>query len=311
MIVKESFENNTIKPDFTRSMFDTVAEMKAVSKKTMPYVYIATCKETGKAYIYNKSADIDETLGLWRELGAGNTSSGSGSDSGSGSGSGSDSGSGISVDEVKVLIKSAMAHTMYQFDTLPDGNIDGIEFKIGDRAYQGSDKKIYVVEDEYNGSISWALEGETSGGGSSGGGSSGGGGSNPSEPSEPSTEYTLYYGYINGSLPTTNKVTDEGFTINADVLKALSSKTITSKSNSITYTATETEDNAPGQSFPTYAYPASLGEITKYTNSVGTFNVADSYTRFDVDVDGTAYYAYVQTKGHAPMAGDTFDFTYA
>lgn len=298
MIVKESFENSTINPDFTRSMFNTVAEMKAVPKKTMPYLYIATCKETGKAYIYNKNNEIDETLGLWRELGSGNTSSGSGS--------GSDSGSGISVEEVKVLIKAAMAHTMYQFDTLPDGNIDGIEFKIGDRAYQGSDKKIYVVEDEYNGSISWALEGETSGGGSSGGG-----GSNPSEPSEPSTTYTLYYGYINGSLSTTEKVTDEGFTINADVLKSLSSKTITSKSNSITYTATETEDNAPGQSFPTYAYPASLGEITKYTNSVGTFNVVDSYTRFDIDVDGTAYYAYVQTKGHAPMAGDTFDFTYA
>ena len=297
MIIKESFENNTINPDFKRSMFNTIADMKAVPKKSMPYVYIATCKETGKAYIYNKSADIDETLGLWRELGAGNTSSGSGSDSGSGSGSGS----GISVDEVKNLIKAAMAHTMYQFDTLPDGNIDGIEFKIGDRAYQGSDKKIYVVEDEYDGSISWALENETSGGGSS----------NPSEPSEPSTTYTLYYGYINGSLPTTEKVTDEGFTINADVLKALSSKTITSKSNSITYTATETEDSALGQSFPTYAYPASLGEITKYTNCVGTFNVADSYTRFDVDVDGTAYYAYVQTNGHAPMAGDTFDFTYA
>lgn len=296
MIVKESFENSTINPDFTRSMFNTVAEMKAVPKKTMPYVYIATCKETGKAYIYNKNNEIDETLGLWRELGSGNTSSGSGSGSGS----------GISADEVKVLIKAAMAHTMYQFDTLPDGNIDGIEFKIGDRAYQGSDKKIYVVEDEYNGSISWALEGETSGGGSSGGGDS-----NPSEPSEPSTTYTLYYGYINGSLPTTEKVTDEGFTINADVLKALSSKTITSKSNSITYTATEAEDNALGQSFPTYAYPASLGEITKYTNSVGTFNVVDSYTRFDIDVDGTAYYAYVQTKGHAPMTGDTFDFTYA
>ena len=296
MIVKESFENSTIKPDFTRSMFNTVAEMKAVSKKAMPYVYIATCKETGKAYIYNKNNEIDETLGLWRELGAENTSSGSGSDSGN----------GISVDEVKNLIKAAMAHTMYQFDTLPVENIDGIEFKIGDRAYQGSDKKIYVVEDEYDGSISWALESETSGGGSSGGG-----GSNPSEPSEPSTKYTLYYGYINGSLSTTEKVTDEGFTINADVLKALSSKTITSKSNSITYTATETEDNALGQSFPTYAYPASLGEITKYTNSIGTFNVADSYTRFDIDVDGTSYYAYVQTKGHAPMAGDTFDFTYA
>ena len=292
MLVNETLENNTMQPNFTRDIFKTIAEMKAVPKKKMPQMLISACLETGKIYVYNKSGEVDETLGLWRELGTGNTSGGSGS--------------GISVDEVKVLIKSAMAHTMYQFDTLPDGNIDGIEFKIGDRAYQGSDKKIYVVEDEYDGSVSWALESETSGGGSSGGG-----GTNPSEPSEPSTEYTLYYGYINGSLPTTNKVTDEGFTINADVLKALSSKTITSKSNSITYTATETEDNAIGQSFPTYAYPASLGEITKYTNNVGTFNIADSYTKFDVDVDGTAYYAYVQTKGHAPMAGDTFDFTYA
>ena len=293
MLVNESIENNTMQPNFTRDIFKTIAEMKVVPKKKMPKMFISTCLETGKAYIYNKNNEIDETLGLWRELGAGNTSSGSGSDSGS----------GISVDEVKNLIKAAMAHTMYQFDTLPNENIDGIEFKIGDRAYQGSDKKIYVVEDEYDGSISWALESETSGGGSSGGG-----GSNPSEPS---TKYTLYYGYINGSLSTTEKVTDEGFTINADVLKALSSKTITSKSNSITYTATDTEENALGQSFPTYAYPASLGEITKYTNSVGTFNVADSYTKFDVNVDGTAYYAYVQTKGHAPMAGDTFDFTYA
>ena len=295
MLVNESFENNTMQPNFTRDIFKTIAEMKAVPKKKMPKMLISACLETGKIYVYNKSGEVDETLGLWREIGFAKNEQG---DSGTGS--------GISVDEVKNLIKAAMAHTMYQFDTLPDGNIDGIEFKIGDRAYQGSDKKIYVVEDEYDGSISWALESETSGGGSSGGG-----GTNPSEPSEPSTEYTLYYGYINGSLPTTNKVTDEGFTINADVLKSLSSKTITSKSNSITYTATETEDNAIGQSFPTYAYPASLGEITKYTNSLGTFNVVDSYTRFDIDVDGTAYYAYVQTRGHAPMTGDTFDFTYA
>ena len=295
MLVNESFENNTMQPNFTRDIFNTIAEMKAVPKKKMPKMLISACLETGKIYVYNKSGEVDETLGLWREIGFAKNEQG---DSGTGS--------GISVDEIKNLIKAAMAHTMYQFDTLPDENIDGIEFKIGDRAYQGSDKKIYVVEDEYDGSVSWALESETSGGGSSGGG-----GSNPSEPSEPSTTYTLYYGYINGSLSTTEKVTDEGFTINGDVLKALSSKTITSKSNSITYTATETEDSALGQSFPTYAYPASLGEITKYTNSVGTFNVADSYTRFDVNVDGTAYYAYVQTKGHAPMAGDTFDFTYA
>ena len=30
MIVAESFENSTIQPDFKRSMFNTIADMKAV-----------------------------------------------------------------------------------------------------------------------------------------------------------------------------------------------------------------------------------------------------------------------------------------
>ena len=300
MLVNESFENNTMQPNFTRDIFKTIAEMKAVPKKKMPKMLISACLETGKIYVYNKSGEVDETLGLWREIGFAKNEQG---DSGTGEGS-----EGVSKDEVKSAIDEAIAkvtaHTMFQFDTLPEEDIDGIKFAVGMTAYQKSDKSIYEVEQYFDGKVAWKfVTGVTGGGGTNP--------SEPSEPSEPSTKYTLYYGYINGSLPTTEKVTDEGFTINADVLKALSSKTITSKSNSITYTATETEDNALGQSFPTYAYPASLGEITKYTNSVGTFNVADSYTRFDVDVDGTAYYAYVQTKGHAPMAGDTFDFTYA
>lgn len=71
MIIAESLENNTIQPDFKRATYDTIAEMKAVSKKTMPYTYIATCKETAKAYIYSKSNTEDETLGFWREIGAG------------------------------------------------------------------------------------------------------------------------------------------------------------------------------------------------------------------------------------------------
>lgn len=71
MIVAESLENNTIQPDFKRATYDTIAEMKAVSKKSMPYTYMATCKETAKAYIYSKSNTEDETLGLWREIGAG------------------------------------------------------------------------------------------------------------------------------------------------------------------------------------------------------------------------------------------------
>ena len=149
MLLNETLENNTMQPNFARDIFKTIAEMKAVPKKKMPKMLISACLETGKIYVYNKSGEVDETLGLWREIGFAKNEQG---DSGTGS--------GISVDEVKNLIKAAMAHTMYQFDTLPDGNIDGIEFKIGDRAYQGSDKKIYVIEDK---KILWEdeIEGES------------------------------------------------------------------------------------------------------------------------------------------------------
>ena len=68
MIIGESLENNTMLPNFTRDIYDTLENMKSVSKKRMPQMYIALCSETGKAYLYNKSNEADETLGLWREL---------------------------------------------------------------------------------------------------------------------------------------------------------------------------------------------------------------------------------------------------
>lgn len=78
MLISESFENNTMLPNFTRDIYDTLESMKSVSKKRMPQMYIALCSETGKAYLYNKSNEVDETLGLWRELdiGAGGSEAG-------------------------------------------------------------------------------------------------------------------------------------------------------------------------------------------------------------------------------------------
>jgi hypothetical protein len=54
MIINESFENNTMLPNFTRDIYDTLESMKNVSKKKMPQMYIALCLEDGKAYLYNK-----------------------------------------------------------------------------------------------------------------------------------------------------------------------------------------------------------------------------------------------------------------
>ena len=57
--------------NFERDYYATIADMVAVKKTRMPTMFIAMCGETGKVYLYNKSNEVDETLGLWRELGAG------------------------------------------------------------------------------------------------------------------------------------------------------------------------------------------------------------------------------------------------
>ena len=71
-------ENN-----FARDYFENLADMVAMRAKSLPKMFIAMCGETGKAYLYNKSAEADEALGKWRELPLG--------------GEGSSSGSGVSI----------------------------------------------------------------------------------------------------------------------------------------------------------------------------------------------------------------------
>ena len=68
MKITENFEYIGTSQNFERDSYATLAEMKAVVDKRMPDIFTATCKETGKFYIYNKSNEIDETLGKWREL---------------------------------------------------------------------------------------------------------------------------------------------------------------------------------------------------------------------------------------------------
>ena len=68
MKITENFEYIGTSQNFERDSYATLSEMKAVVDKRMPDIFTATCKETGKFYIYNKSNEIDETLGKWREL---------------------------------------------------------------------------------------------------------------------------------------------------------------------------------------------------------------------------------------------------
>ncbi len=71
MKITENFKYIGASQNFERDSYATLAEMKAVVDKRMPDIFTATCKETGKLYIYNKSNEVDETLGKWREVGAG------------------------------------------------------------------------------------------------------------------------------------------------------------------------------------------------------------------------------------------------
>ena len=69
MKITENFTYIGTSQNFERDSYKTLAEMKAVVDKRMPDIFTATCKETGKFYIYNKSNEVDETLGKWREIG--------------------------------------------------------------------------------------------------------------------------------------------------------------------------------------------------------------------------------------------------
>ena len=69
MKITENFTYIGTSQNFERDSYLTLAEMKAVIDKRMPDIFTATCKETGKFYIYNKSNEVNETLGKWREVG--------------------------------------------------------------------------------------------------------------------------------------------------------------------------------------------------------------------------------------------------
>lgn len=63
------------KPNFTRDLFETKEDMKNYSENYLPDVFITSCKEDGKIYVFNRSNSISPTTGKWRVIEGGGGSS--------------------------------------------------------------------------------------------------------------------------------------------------------------------------------------------------------------------------------------------
>lgn len=66
--IMDNFDYKGKNPDFKRSQFTTLAEMKAVSDSDMDEGHIAYCLEDENHYKFNSSNTIDDITGKWRIL---------------------------------------------------------------------------------------------------------------------------------------------------------------------------------------------------------------------------------------------------
>ena len=389
MEISENFSYVGPKQNFDRDNYTTLAEMKAVSDKNMPSIFLATCEETGKLYIYKKTNTADSVSGKWRDA---------------------------TVDEsAPKLTAEQISHLLYQFADLPTASTAGFPIENGTRLYNSTDKKIYVASVAQDGSITWKAEtsvdssgsGSGSGSGGSGGSSSnlgdsssgdsgsgsgsepGGSGSDPvtvaspvisiiegnvtitcettgatiyyttdgNAPTTSSAAYTKaftvvndttvkaaavkdgvfsstvsktytvsssgsdtdtpvvekdysYHGFLNGSLEETESIHDEGIEISEKTVKTLTKEETTSKTKTCVFIATQAEEDAPGVSFMVYAYPAKFGELVKYNFGLGFNAIEYTFTKFNITIDGVAYYVYAQTEGSCPSAGTRVEYTF-
>ena len=368
MEISENFSYVGPKQNFDRDNYTTLAEMKAVSDKNMPSIFLATCEETGKLYIYKKTNTADSVSGKWRDA---------------------------TVDEsAPKLTAEQISHLLYQFADLPTASTAGFPIENGTRLYNSTDKKIYVASVAPDGSITWKAETSVDSGGSGSGSESGGSGSDPvtvaspvisitdgnvtitcatigatiyyttngttptinstayaepftvengitvqaiaakdgalssvasktytassggtdpspSEPDDPVVKKDYaYYGFLSGTLETTEKITDEGIDVSEASVKTLTKEEATSKARTCTYVATQAEEDAAGQSFLIYAYPAKFGELTQYNFGLGPNPISPNFTKFEFTIDGINYYIYAQTRGSAPDVGATVHYTF-
>ena len=124
-------------------------------------------------------------------------------------------------------------------------------------------------------------------------------------------ENYVYYGIISGTLETTVHATDEGLDISEASISALTKKEATSNAGTFAFVAAQKDYDAVGLSFKVYAYPAKFGELTEYDFGFGTNSISPEFTKFDREINGEAYYVYVQETGFAPAkVGATYNYTF-
>ena len=122
----------------------------------------------------------------------------------------------------------------------------------------------------------------------------------------------VYYGIISGTLETTVHATDEGLDISEASISALTKKEATSNAGTFAFVAAQKDYDAVGLSFKVYAYPAKFGELTEYDFGFGTNSISPEFTKFDREINGEAYYVYVQETGFAPAkVGATYNYTFS
>ena len=129
MEISENFSYVGPKQNFDRDSYATLADMKAVSDNDMPNVFLAVCEETGKAYVYKKTNNVDSVSGKWRDA---------------------------TVDEsAPKLTAEQISHLLYQFTSLPAASTAEFPIENGTRLYNSTDKKIYVAAVTQDGAVTW------------------------------------------------------------------------------------------------------------------------------------------------------------
>lgn len=73
--IGDNFSYNGKKPLDARNQFSTIAEMTAFAETSLDEGHICYVKETNKYYTFNSANDVDITLGKWRELNTGGSTS--------------------------------------------------------------------------------------------------------------------------------------------------------------------------------------------------------------------------------------------
>lgn len=63
----DNFNLRTRKQNFERDSFVTLEAMRTYPESSLPKIFIATCEETGKLYMYRIQNSSLTTLGKWRE----------------------------------------------------------------------------------------------------------------------------------------------------------------------------------------------------------------------------------------------------